>query len=357
MTRVVVIPADTSACGFYRMKTPAGAVQQVRPDWTIEVYDPNTVQLGGDHLGNLWGINGIPDPRSIDLLVMQRVGVPLQANLLRWARDTGIATVMDMDDAMWCIHPENPAHSVWNGDRTHWRIADSAAEVVDLVTVTTPALAKRYSRKHGRVEVLPNTVPADVPEIVDSIRGQFDPTVTIGWAGLTDTHPHDLEVVGDAVRRVVAETGCKVRVIGDAEGAMRDWGLTDIDQIGPVPLGVPYYTALTSIDVALVPLQDTPFNRAKSYLKALEFSSVGVPVIASDTPAHRDLQMTVPIAIAKTPQGWYENLMRLTAHPCARTDVTAEGWQAVRAHHTTEGNAEKWAQAWERAMARRSRLS
>ena len=40
-------------------------------------------------------------------------------------------------------------------------------------------------------------------------------------------------------------------------------------------------------DFAVAPLVDTPFNRCKSDLKILEYSALGLPVIASDLPQYR----------------------------------------------------------------------
>lgn len=111
MTRVVVLPADESACGMYRLRYPAGAVQLVRPGWQVEVYRPADVQLGLGADGSLWQVKGF-DPKGIDLLVMQRVGTRGQYELLAWAQKNGIATVLDIDDAMWCIDRENVA---WAG--------------------------------------------------------------------------------------------------------------------------------------------------------------------------------------------------------------------------------------------------
>lgn len=354
--RVVVLPADESACGYYRMKLPAGAVQQVRPDWNVEVYRPRDIKLGGDAKGRLWGINGLPDPEGIDLLIMQRVSTELQVNLLKWATSKNIATIMDVDDAMWCIDKANSAYAHWNRGPAHWRYLDHAAQIVDLTTVTTPALARRYG-KHGRTEILPNCVPGDLPDVLESIRHQLDPTLAIGWAGFTHTHPGDLRVVGDAVRRVQEETGCKVRIIGDAEGAARDWGITKVDAFDPVPLGLPYYTALTAIDVALVPLQDTPFNRAKSYLKALEFAAVGVPVVASPTPANLELAKTVGTQVVYGQEAWYQALRVMLEYSKVRGLMASTGLDGVRDYHTYEGNAERWAAAWERAVSRKARMA
>lgn len=358
MTRVVVLPSDDTACGFYRMKMPAGVVQSLRPDWQVEVYHPSTVMLGTGPDGRLWNLKGIPDPDKVDLLVMQRVSSRAQAELVRWMRSKGAAVVMDSDDAMWAIDKKNIAWKAWNAGLYHWRWMDVVAEIADVTTVTTPALARRYG-KHGRTVVLPNCVPGDLRDHLTSVRGDLDPGLTVGWAGFTGTHPDDLTVVGDAVRDFQQDTDCTVRVVGDAAGAARDWGVSpeNVDPVAPTPIGLPYYTALTSLDVGLVPLRDIAFNRAKSYLKALEFAAAGVIVVASPTPANVELSKTVPMELASSPVEWWQRLMDIAKATSEwRADRAHFAREAVFKHHTYEANGERWVETWERAMNRRARL-
>lgn len=354
--RVAVIPGDETGCGTYRMILPADAVMKARPDWTVELYQPGSVKIGSDAKGNLVGLKGLNDPDSLDILVMQRVGQRSTVAFTDWAREHGIATVVDADDAMWCIDKDNLAHKSWNNQAMNWRYMDESAKRADLVTVTTEHLARRYG-KHGRVEILPNCIPSEVfnyekPTGYDSSR------VAIGWTGFVATHPHDLKVVGDAAKRAVDDTEAVVRVIGDAGGVAREWGLDSsaVEGIAPQPLGPAYFSAMSTIDIGLVPLADSPFNRAKSWLKALEFSAMGVPVIASPTPDNVRLSRQVPMLLAKTPDEWYGHLRWLIDHPYQREKRGTEARTAVRENFTVEAAGERWAAAWERAHARRMRM-
>jgi hypothetical protein len=354
MTRIVVLPSDETACGLYRMKYPAGAVKTVRPEWDVEVYRPSQVFFGTGADGTLWQVQGIPEPQSADLLIMQRVGTKAQRQFVEWMRGQGVAVIVDADDALWAIRPDNVAFSHWNDGPSHWSHMDTASLSADLVTVTTQGLAQRYG-KHGRVEVLPNVVPAEVAEMLTSVRDSLDQTPTVGWAGFAGTHPGDLEVMGDAMQRVVADTGAIVRVIGSASEASAIWGV-DVDPVQPAAIGMPYYTTLTSLDIGVVPLAAGKFNQCKSYLKALEYAACGVVPVVSDTPAHRELAKTMPVRICTTPQQWYETLTMLIEHPEQREEDADLCVAAAYSQHTYEANAERWAAAWERAMARRSAL-
>lgn len=354
--RVAVLPADNTGCGSYRMIWPAQAVQQIRPDWQVEIYRPDQVYVAYDRFpGKLRAVRGM-NPRDYDLIVTQRVGRPGVLMLLQWCRENGIATVVDADDALWAVPRDNIAWKAWNGGENHYDYMDLAAGVTDLVTVTTDALARRYAR-HGRVEVIPNRVPEAVLSM-PSIRGEYDAEPVIGWSGTVATHPGDLQTI----RSVMEELQPRVRIIGDGAGVVEAWGLDAerVEVMGPRPLQE-YHQALTAVDLAVVPLSDSPFNRAKSSLKALEFSAMGVPVVAADTPANRALAREVPISLASTPAEWSGALDALWGSEAAarRRRVRGEAvQQAVRARGwTVEGGAEQWAAVWERAVNRRKVLT
>lgn len=304
-------------------------------------------------------MRGIEDPHSLDLMVIQRVGTEASVRFLRWAQEHGIAVVVDADDAMWCIDRDNTAWASWNGrtpERLHWKWADEAARHADLVTVTTDALAKRYGA-HGRCEVHPNRILTEALN-VQNIRDRFDPDPTLGWAGFVGTHPHDLQVAGNAVRDAVDATGALVRVVADPAGAEAAWGLREgsVQGLGPYPLGPEYFSGLTAIDVAAVPLDMSPFNRGKSSLKALEFSAMGAAVVATPTPANRELARSLPILLAESESQWRDHLTRLLSDPAERRERGEQARSLVGAEWTIEGHAEAWAQAWERAVSRRQRM-
>lgn len=346
--KVAVLPADNTGCGSYRLIWPAQAVQQIRPDWQVDIYKPDDVQVAYDRFPpKLRAVRGM-NPADYDLIVTQRVGKPGFLLLLQWCATHGVATVVDADDALWAIHPENVAWKSWNGGENHYEYMDQAAGWVDLVTVTTEALGTRYA-KHGRVEVLPNRVPAAVLEL-PSIHGSRGPEFVLGWSGTVATHPGDL----DTIRPVMEELQPLVRIVGDGHGVAEAWGLDErlVDVMGPRPLGQ-YHQALSAIDVGLVPLLASPFNKAKSSLKALEFSAMGVPVVAAGTPANRSLAREVPISVASSLSEWSSAIEALR-DPVRASEQGAAAREAVREKGwTIEGSAELWAAAWERAVSRR----
>lgn len=336
---------------------PAEAVGIVRPDWQVDIYRPQDVRIGMGPRG--LAVRGL-DLEGVDLVIFQRVGTPRQVELVRVLQRAGIAVAIDVDDALYCIDPDSASYPAWNDRRqsTHWSNLDLACSRADLVTVTTDALARHYGR-HNRVERIVNGLPESAFQDEPPVR--VGEPVVIGWSGVQASHPHDLEVVGDAVAVVLAsDPEVYLKVVGDAQWAASAFQVPQDRLIdgGRHPLNE-YHAALRGTDVGIVPLADTKFNEAKSALKALEYLGSGARVVASPTPANVELSITAgtdALALAKTPEGWEHALRQQIAAVRWHREYGTNSGRDVR-YLSILGRAEEWAQAWERAVTRRKNLT
>lgn len=352
------MPSDLGACGYFRLIWPAEAVRSVRPDWQVDVYRPQDVRVG-------MGPNGLAvrglHLEGLDLAVFQRIGTARQVDLVRALQAAGIAVAIDVDDALYCIDPDSGSFPAWNsrGAATHWSNLEEGCKRADLVTVTTDALARHYG-KHFRVERIVNGLPegAYLPDGWTPGYAPGEQAVTVGWSGVAASHPHDLEVVGDALARVMAsDRHVYFRGVGDAVWAadVLQVPTERLVDVGRFPLNE-YHAALRGTDIGIVPLADTKFNEAKSALKALEYTGVGAHVVASPTPANVELSLTTHMSLAKTPDGWEHALRQSIAAVRWYRENGGLGTVDVR-HMGILPRAEEWAQAWERAVTRRKNLT
>ena len=263
--RVALIPSDIGACCFYRLAWPAAVVQQAM-DWKVELYHPGAVSLSpsGTKIVGL-------DPEGLDLVVMQRIMSPRQVRMIEALHMRGVAVVVDVDDAIWRIDPRNSAHVGWNEvveGKRRWEWLDEACARADLVTVATPALASRYG-SHGRVKVLRNGLPNVA--FAENVKTRFQDRIKIGWSGSVGTHPGDLEVMGGAVARIMANNDdVDLHVVGDAEPVADILSIPKDVQFsgrvggtGWVPLDQ-YHAALRDIDIMLVPWASAAVPTASS---------------------------------------------------------------------------------------------
>lgn len=344
--RVAVFPADLGGCGYYRVIWPAEAliaegadVMLVRPD------DDDDRQIQAAWIDADGGRRRLVDvvTPDADVVVLQRPLTDTLAEAIPMLQARGVRVVVEIDDDFDAISPRNVSWKVLHprtSPRRNWLHLRRACELADLVVVSTPALAARYGR-HGRVVVVENCVP----ERYLGISGTPHDGVFVGWSGSIMTHPDDLQVTGGGVGRAVARTGARFAVIGTGKGVQSTLGLPEPPlACGWVPIE-DYPTALAQLDVGVVPLELSAFNEAKSWLKGLELSAVGVPFVASPTGPYRALVERGAGAIAERPREWEGLVKRLVGDAGWRAELAERG-REVAAGLTVEANCGRWWDAW-----------
>jgi glycosyltransferase involved in cell wall biosynthesis len=276
---------DSSGCGEYRIKLPLRELAKHGHDITLE--------MGGTGTG----------ASSYQIVIAQRTdkydALPVWRRLRAQSR-----LVYEIDDDVFSVEPVN-----WMAYRAYAKPVPQdavahAAEVADLVTVTTEPLAEVMRRFNRNVAVIPNHVPT---EILDVQRPRRDHLV-VGWAGGA-SHAADVSMIAAQVRRFFDRTpGTELHLIGTnyAETFRRPARFTRWN-----PDLMSYYRNV-DFDIGLAPLTGTVFDRAKSHIKALEYGALGIPVIASDVEPYRDFVIDgVTGFLVKREHEWFSRLRDL----------------------------------------------
>jgi hypothetical protein len=298
----------------------------------------------------------VKTPDDVDVVVLQRVTHRYLAQAVAVLRQRGITVVIDVDDDLGAIHPSNPAWQALH-PRTKeqrlgkdvgqhsWTTLGEACRNASLVTATTAALVERYGHGHG--VVLPNYLARhyyDVPHVDSAL---------LGWPASLRSHPNDPDVVGNAVARLV-DQGFTFHVTSIAEGVGRAFGLAGDDAVGRVDRPIPLFdwpTELTKLGVGIAPLADTRFNAAKSWLKPLELSAVGVPWVGSPRADYVRLHRLGCGVLVDRPKDWFRVLRSLLTDERRRSEL-ADAGRAIAATLRLEDHAWRWMEAWSDALAR-----
>lgn len=376
--RVTVHPAGEDACALYRMDEPARVLADQGAD--VHLTRDLTFRVARDRGGNPICLTREPDT---DVVVLQRPLHRAKLDLVDLLQRAGVAVVVELDDDFGAVPPSNVAHldahrewmttRQWSEtvggplpveratgpDGRRWARAPGvlapssdlwlrrACKAADLVTCTTPALAERYA-PHGRVAVLPNLVP----ERYLSIEAPPHDGTVVGWGGSVATHVGDLESTGGGVARAVAESGARFHVIGTGVRVAKALGLADEPTAtGWVELEA-WPAALAALDVGIVPLASGRFSDAKSWLKGLEYASVGVPFVASPTPDYVRLNAQGAGVLASHPAEWERGVRALVESEDLRADLAGLGREAA-SRLTYEQHGERWLDAWASALEHR----
>lgn len=346
--KVYVLPADAYACGHYRLAWPADALRLQGMDVRIMPPKKDSGFLAStreDKHGNIT-LTGLQVPEDADVLVLQRPAHPLQPQMIDLCRQNGIAVVVDMDDDMSSIHPDNVAFHTYrpgSGSVFSWKHAAESCRRATLVTTSTRALLSTYAR-HGRGVVIDNYVPEVTLTYDKQETGVF------GWAGNTQAHPNDPQVSAPAPQRLIDE-GYRFRVISQKSNVKHCMRLREEPEYtGAYTIGSWIKAVGDNCDVGMVPLAPTAFNAAKSRLKGIEYMAAGVAWVASPREEYRRLHRESGCGLlADTPKQWYTHLKRLLDDDVFRKEQVEMGREYMKTQ-TIQANAWRWAEAWTRAL-------
>jgi glycosyltransferase involved in cell wall biosynthesis len=174
----------------------------------------------------------------------------------------------------------------------------------------------------------------------------------LGWSGSVATHPWDLEQTRGAVAEVLRKhRDWEFHGIGTGVGLAKRLHLEE-EQVhhtdGWVTLEE-YPFRMAELDLGIVPLEDNTFNRGKSYLKGLEWASLGVPFVATPTSEYQTLHNQGAGWLARRAKDWRRQLDTLMSNRDARMELALRGFEVARGH-TYEEHAERWWAVWSGAV-------
>lgn len=273
-------------------------------------------------------------------LIMDR-WTPKQIEL---AQALGQRIIIDIDDFHEGLTPANKAYDLTDpeknkkSNREYYR---QTIEMADMIVVSTPFLQDHYSKQRDNVHLIRNGVSC--AQFTRKKHRSTKPV--IGWAGAVNYRNNDLELLRYWLPEFLEKHDLMFHHAGHDPNAP---SFADITWINPnrlttSPLSlIGDYAKGFKFDIGIVPLNDIPFNYAKSNIKGLEYVASGIPFIASDLPEYRLLHEDGVGRIATTAEEWEGHMQELLTYR-VRKQEAARSYGVVASSWTIEARAEEWA--------------
>lgn len=282
------------------------AVHSLLPeDYVGHLYQTGRRPVGAVAAACLRRIGAMLSHRRVDMVWVQREAVPFLPFMFERGLYLGRPIVVDYDDAHHLFYKRfgNPIVRLGLENKLERLMA-----MADAVTVGSPGMAG-VAKQSGatRVHVVPSAV--DVTQYTASAG--FSESFTAGWIGSPMTADESLPLVTTPLRRLLAETGAKCRLIGVRADQFPD---VDAERVPWSEAGE--QDGIAGMTVGLCPLPDTDWHRGKSGYKIIQYMAAGKPTLASPVGIAADLVRDGETGfLCRTADDWYARLVQLQRNP------------------------------------------
>lgn len=305
---------------------------------------PPLVCRSGRAAGRLWRVIDLLRAAIMagraDLVVLYRVTLPRPFD--RLLRRRSRALVLEYDDAIWLPAPAEP-HGAAATARYESNFAATLA-VADLVVAGNEALAARAAPVPA--EVVPTAV--DVARFAPAAAAGNRHDFVVGWVGTAENQV-EWRRLAPAFRAVVGvRPEVRLKVVSDRP---------------PAELGLPVEferwslereaAALGDFDVGVMPLEDTPWNRGKCSVKALQCMAMARPAVLSPVGMNRDVvRHGADGFFAGSADEWTARLLELAADRRLTAALGSSARERVASSFSLEAVSPRLEAAFRRAARR-----
>jgi glycosyltransferase involved in cell wall biosynthesis len=244
------------------------------------------------HKADLLHITTLMLNTNYDVVVFLRPSMSWQFKyVVKRLRARGATLIGDVDDLIF-----DPAYAKFRPavrneleDLTKTRekfIAHARAlQEMDAVHCSTKALAEHYLALHPerQCKVVPNAPHRSWDAICPSGK---TPPRSISYFSGTRTHDRDLAIVAPVLGRLLERhQDLAVQLVGPVSADLHHPRVHRVEKVD-----FDAYARLVSATyLCIAPLEDTPFNRCKSALKAMEAGAMNVPTVASSIGEYAEI--------------------------------------------------------------------
>ncbi len=325
----------------------AGIEYDYRPFWTDDVwkifYQPG--HLVKKTRGLLKGIRKrialLAGLNKYEFVFIHREGLPIGPPVLEFMISTvwGKKIIYDFDDAIWIRNYSEANKGVARFLKFHRKVK-AICRMSHRISTGNHFLADFARRYNKNVVIIPTTIDTEnhhnqLKQISDNGK------LVVGWTG-THSTPAQLRQVEDQLKQVQQEIDFELQVICNQDPKFEEVSYRYIPWNGDTEI-----EDLLKFDIGIMPLKNSDWERGKCGFKALQYMSLGIPVIASEVGANCEIvehNKSGILISPDEPEQWVVWLGKLLQNPDLREKLGMVGRKRVEQNYSVNSNKEKYLQ-------------
>ncbi len=277
-----------------------------------------------------------------DLIFVHREATPIGWPWWEWAA-TQIwkkSIIYDFDDAVWLPNSSSSNARLVGGLKQHGK----TAKIIGWskrVFAGNEFLADYARQFCGSVEVVPTTIDTENLHNRAKVHEEGWPQ-RIGWTGTHSTIKQLMPLM-PLLEKLKSEIDFSFILIADVEPL----NLPDFVQFRPWNKKTEI-TDLMDIDIGIMPLFDTDWERGKCGFKALQYMALGIPAVVSEVGVNAEIVedgvngfLCEPMPLADSNR-WEMALTKLLTDHAIRSSMGAAGRMTIGDHYSVKSQAHKY---------------
>jgi hypothetical protein len=241
---------------------------------------------------------------NTDIVFFERPRSADMVKAMEFVKQFGIKIWSDIDDDFFSVPIYNPSHKFFSQPNTINAIT-RCLELTDVLTVTTPALQKKYKKYCANKPII--IIENAFNDYNFQLSEQPSDNNIINWRG-SNTHRNDLlSCIKQLTRLSEEKTDCTFNFIGNDLWYIAG-EIKNFNQIEE-KTNVSYFNYIKKLQpqIQIFPLEFNEFNLAKSNISWIEGTYSGAVNVCADMP-----EWNKPgIETYKTPEEFYEKVILL----------------------------------------------
>ena len=362
--QILAFPTDYGGCGQYRIRQPFEMITKYT-NHEAHVVDETKLKDESYLRGIVYAIE------SSDLIVARPMGskndIPAMVMIRQNPEFATKKIVMDLDDNPEMVSPysahymdfgveeiydRNLGKWLWKDGEEGFDLEKNRSKLknmigdfkrADMITVTTEKLAE-YARQYNKnVAVLPNCInPYKWWQLPLKPNKKLRIALQGGYS-----HYEDWEMIREPLNQMLRDNDVTLLMVGyDFSGIIDKDVRHKVEAHDWVHFEAHSYRMMClNIDIAIIPLDDTPFNHYKSSIKLCEFSAMGVPSIVSNVSPYKEEAGRIP-ACYFTKETFKQHLETLIEDEKLRRNIGNQAREAVLELYDAKKNAKLWTEAY-----------
>ena len=257
---------------------------------------------------------------------------------------SGVKIIYDFDDAIFHNYDLHPRFIVrlFYGNKIY-----NLVKSADLVISGSPYLTKCLSKFNKNVVELPTSITFSKYELNFLTSSKHD-GIVIGWIGSKSTSTHILSIFEVINLISILQPEITFKLMGFDQNLRAKMCLPNVKFLNWSEENELIF--LNEIDLGIMPLTDTPFNRGKCGFKLIQYMAMGKPTLSTPFEANIKINRNSHNLFASSTDEWVSCIREFSRNRAFYKDVGLKNREIVKEFYSVEANGLEYVKIFNRIL-------